>query len=69
MVVWSRNYILDGNSIATELVSPADGTFSSITVRSPDKHKMEIFKRNEDGSVKPANTAEIDSVNKGKGVD
>jgi hypothetical protein len=61
MVVWSRKYILDGNVIATEVVAPSDGKFLSLIVRSPDKHGMEIFKRNGDGSVTPANKMEIDS--------
>jgi hypothetical protein len=66
MVVWLRKYILNGNSIATEIVSPGDGKFLSLIVRSPDKHEFEIFKRNGDESITPASAAEIDSF---KGID
>jgi hypothetical protein len=67
MVVRSRNYSLDGKSIATELVSAGNGMFLSLIVHSPLGSDMEIFKRKGDGTVTPASTAEIDSVKKGSG--
>lgn len=64
MVVWSRTYSVDGKSVATESDKDGDGVFESLILYSPDTDDIEIFKRNADGTVTPASTAEIESVKK-----
>lgn len=64
MVVWSRTFSVDGKSVATESDEDGDGVFESVILHSPDTDDIKIFKRNADGTVTPASTAEIESVKK-----
>jgi hypothetical protein len=67
MVIASRTYSMNGESLAIESDEDGDGLFEHLMVFYPGNNELEIFARHADGTVTPSSTAEIELVKKAGG--
>jgi hypothetical protein len=56
LVVKSRNYIIHGNIVMSEMAFDKGDKLNIILVRHPGSENLEVFRRQDDGSVRPAST-------------
>ena len=56
LVVTSRGYLVGGSLIMTESDANSDGVFERLTIYDTNKHDMEVFSRQHDGSMRPVDT-------------
>jgi len=64
----TRMYLVGGKCAMAETDEDGDGTFESVTVFDPGTDDFEIFRRQPDGSVKPASTQTVEATKKQKAV-
>jgi hypothetical protein len=55
LVVKSRNYFFHGDIVMTEMAVRMDDKLDTILLRHPGSEDLEVFRRQDDGSVRPAN--------------
>ena len=56
LVVSSRSYFIHGDMVMTEMATRKDDKLDTIIFRHIDSDDLEVFRRQADGSVRPAST-------------
>jgi hypothetical protein len=56
LVVSSRSYFIHGDMVMTEMATRKDDKLDTIIFRHPGSDDLEVFRRQADGSVRPAST-------------
>jgi hypothetical protein len=64
LVTESRSYLVAGKSVMIEADEDKDGFFESIMVSDPATDEIELFTRQSNGSVKPADAKVIEATKK-----
>lgn len=60
MTVRSRSYRVNGQVVFTEVDEDGDGVFESLVAQHPDSDALEVFVRENNGTVRPASSRVVE---------